>query len=63
MKSTRIRVIATLGLITAPFIAQSQQPYPAKPVRVVIGFSAGSELDVIGRLVTRRWQRAWASNS
>ena len=28
------------------------QPYPAKPVRVLIGFSAGSELDVVGRLVS-----------
>ena len=30
------------------------QPYPAKPVRVVIGFSAGSELDVVGRLVAQK---------
>jgi len=54
MKFARIRVIAALGLITASFIAQSQQPYPTKPIRVVIGFSAGSELDVIGRLVTQK---------
>jgi tripartite-type tricarboxylate transporter receptor subunit TctC len=30
------------------------QTYPAKPIRVLIGFSAGSEIDVIGRLVAQK---------
>ncbi len=54
MKFARIGVIAALGLMGAPFASQSQQPFPTKPIRVVIGFSAGSELDTIGRLVTQK---------
>ncbi len=54
VKFACIRVMAALGLMATPLVAQSQQPYPAKPIRVVIGFSAGSELDVIGRLVTQK---------
>ncbi len=54
MKLARIGVIAALGLMGAPFASQSQQPFPSKPIRVVIGFSAGSELDTIGRLVTQK---------
>lgn len=34
--------------------AQAQPSYPVKPVRVLIGFSAGSEIDTIGRLVSQR---------
>lgn len=30
------------------------QSYPTKPVRVLIGFSAGSEIDTIGRLVCQK---------
>ena len=48
-----IGVIAALAFVCAPFAAQSQS-YPAKPVRVIIGFSAGSEIDVVGRLVSQK---------
>src|SRR5262245_23066731 len=34
--------------------AAAAQTYPAKPVRVLIGFSAGSEIDTIGRLVAQK---------
>ena len=34
--------------------AAAAQTYPAKPVRVLIGFSAGSEIDTIGRLVAAK---------
>src|SRR5262245_31770110 len=34
--------------------AAAAQTYPAKPVRVRIGFSPGSEIDVIGRLVAAK---------
>ena len=35
------------GIVLA---AQAQQPYPNRPIRVLIGFTPGSEVDVIGRL-------------
>jgi tripartite-type tricarboxylate transporter receptor subunit TctC len=39
-------------------LAAAAQPsgshYPAKPIRVYIGFSAGSEIDTIGRLVAQK---------
>jgi tripartite-type tricarboxylate transporter receptor subunit TctC len=34
--------------------AAAAQTYPAKPIRVLIGFSAGSEIDTIGRLVAQK---------
>ncbi len=45
-------IFAALALVCAS--AVQAQSYPAKPVRVLIGFSAGSEIDVIGRLVAQK---------
>lgn len=42
-----------LALACASFALQAQS-YPAKPIRVLIGFSAGSEIDTIGRLVCQK---------
>lgn len=38
------------SLVHAP-AAQSQSPYPAKPVRVVVGFTAGGFTDLVARAV------------
>lgn len=40
-----------LGLVALP--AQAQ-PYPAKPVRVLVGFPAGGPTDILGRLVAQK---------
>ena len=53
LKRTKCAVFAVLALACAPYAAQSQS-YPTKPVRVLIGFSAGSELDIIGRMVSQK---------
>src|SRR5262245_32136954 len=44
---------AALALVGAAFDAQSQQPYPIRPIRMLVGFTPGSEIDVIGRLVAQ----------
>src|SRR5215217_2038263 len=37
----------------------SGQAYPAKPVRYVVPFDAGSSPDIVGRTVTERLSRLW----
>jgi tripartite-type tricarboxylate transporter receptor subunit TctC len=48
-----MRVIAfcTIALCSATAVAQT---YPAKPVRIIIGFSAGSTTDLIGRVTANK---------
>jgi tripartite-type tricarboxylate transporter receptor subunit TctC len=48
--------VVLLAALCAP--AAHSQSYPAKPIRVVIGFSAGSEIDTIGRLVSQKLSEA-----
>lgn len=46
---------ATVAILTLPAVyAQSYQSYPAKSVRMIIGFPAGSSSDVVGRIVAQK---------
>lgn len=44
------RFVAGAALVAAPFFVGAQG-YPVKPVRLIIGFPAGSSSDVVGRLI------------
>jgi tripartite-type tricarboxylate transporter receptor subunit TctC len=48
-----LRMLAAVALACFACIAGAQS-YPGKPVRVLIGFSPGSEIDTIGRLVAAK---------
>lgn len=43
-------VIAALALVATLFTATAQN-YPARPVKVIVGFAAGSGPDVLARTV------------
>ena len=55
-----IRMLA-VGLTVAGFAAPAAaQSWPAKPVRMVIGFAAGGSVDLVGRIVSPRLAEALA---
>ena len=39
--------------------ASTAQPFPTKPVRVIIAFPAGSATDIIGRVITQKVSEYW----
>ena len=45
-------------LIAAPAAAQGQ--YPDKPVRFIVGFTAGSATDITARMFAQKFQDAWS---
>jgi tripartite-type tricarboxylate transporter receptor subunit TctC len=50
-----VRSLSVLfGLIALACAPAWAQPYPSKPVRVVIGFAAGGGTDIVGRLVFQK---------
>ena len=56
-KAVRTILAAALSVMALQVGAQT---YPAKPVHVIISFTAGSSTDIVGRLVTQKLSEIWA---
>jgi tripartite-type tricarboxylate transporter receptor subunit TctC len=50
-------VFATLAFIFAAFAAASE--YPAKPIRIIAQFTAGSSTDILARVVAQKMSQDW----
>ena len=56
----RIVVFLVAIAMTVPlFAAENPVNYPSKPVRIVVGFSAGSGVDVSARVVAQKLNEIW----
>ncbi len=54
-------VALALGAALAPWAALAQ-PYPAKPVKIVVGYTAGGAVDIIARTLGTALQAGWGQN-
>ena len=53
------RILAFMALC-AVTLAASAQGFPAKPIRIVVGFPPGGGNDIVARLVGAKMQEAWS---
>ncbi len=53
-------VTAILSILLFAGEAARAQSYPAKPVRLVVGFAAGGGTDVLSRVIARKLSETWA---
>ena len=52
-------VAGCVAYSVTPCLAQSKPNYPTKPVRIVVGFSAGSATDITARMIGPRLSEKW----
>lgn len=57
-----LRQLALFGSLALGSWAAAAQPYPAKPVRIVVPFGAGGSTDVLARLVAPRLSESLKQN-
>jgi tripartite-type tricarboxylate transporter receptor subunit TctC len=49
-------LVAACGLAAVPALAQT---YPDRPVRLIVGFTAGSSTDITARIFAQKFNEAW----
>ncbi len=57
MNFSRLACAACIAALSVPIAAHAQ--YPAKPVRVLVGYVAGSSTDIVGRVMADRLGAHW----
>ena len=57
MKHRTFQTVLLCALLALPFLAQAQEKYPARPIRVVVPFVAGISPDVVARLWAERMSK------
>jgi len=55
----RLARLAVVGCLLGAASLQAQTQYPVKPVRVLVGYAAGSSTDIVGRVMADRLAAHW----
>lgn len=52
-------IAAGVAAIALPSLAQAQQKFPIKPIRLVVAGSAGSQTDILARMIGPKMSENW----
>ena len=54
-------IVATTSVVfaVAPLLAQAQQKYPNKPIRIVVSTTAGGQPDALARIIAHKMSENW----
>ncbi|MCC6533663.1 MAG: tripartite tricarboxylate transporter substrate binding protein [Burkholderiales bacterium] len=59
MRYPPVAISAALMLFGSQHAAQAQEQFPNKPVRMIVGFTPGSEIDIVARMLAEPMSERW----
>src|SRR5690349_1833076 len=65
MTATGFLAMTATGFLAMTFVSATtlaQQPYPNKPLKLVMSFPAGGPTDILGRLLGQKLTESWGQN-
>lgn len=60
-KTTRRVLLAACALACLPLAHAQTASYPSRPVRIIVGFPAGTGPDIVARLVAQKLSESWGN--
>jgi tripartite-type tricarboxylate transporter receptor subunit TctC len=63
LPSIKLWTLASLGLFSAPALAQNPASnYPQRPIRVMVGFPPGGATDILARIMSQHMSGSWGQS-
>lgn len=61
LRFARRTLLAACAAACLPFAAHAQAAYPSRPVRIIVGFPAGTGPDIVARLLAQKLSESWGN--
>lgn len=63
MKATATTVLIVLGSLAATAPAYAQTAYPTRPINIIVPYSPGTGIDILGRVIAQRLSEKWSTGA